>query len=46
MNDKLSEKCTDSRFYDPPICQVFVLDTHRVICASETETVGEVDGEW
>ena len=37
---------TNTKVYIPPTCQVILIETQRVICASGTEDVGEFDGVW
>lgn len=32
--------------YESPVCRVIPVETNRVICGSETEIVGEDEGEW
>ena len=46
MNNNLSKESAGIQSYAPPVCTVIIVGTQRVICGSETETVGEVDGEW
>ena len=36
----------DARSYISPVCEVILVETQGVICASATETVGETEGEW
>ena len=45
-NNNLSKEGADTQVYTPPVTQVIYIGTQRVICASETETVGETEGEW
>lgn len=42
----LSKESVDPEIYAPPVCDVIIVGTQRVICGSETETVGEIEGEW
>ena len=35
-----------AREYEPPVCEIFSVGMQRVICGSETEHVGEDEGEW
>ena len=35
-----------TKVYTPPVCEVFFVETHKILCASETENVGEYDGVW
>ena len=42
----LSKEIADIQVYESPICEVIILGAQRVICASETEIVGEDEGEW
>jgi len=46
MDNYLSRENADIKRYASPICVVTLVETQRVICGSETETVGETDGEW
>lgn len=46
MKSNLSKERVDFESYAPPICEVIPVGTQMVICASETETVGETEGEW
>ena len=34
------------RAYEAPACEIFTVGLQRVICGSETEHVGEDEGEW
>lgn len=45
-NSALHKESADTQVYTPPVCQVILVGTQRVICGSETESVGETDGEW
>ena len=42
--DNLSNENAHS--YAPPVCEEFYVGLEIVICASETENVGETEGEW
>lgn len=42
----LSNKIADFNVYESPTCEVFFVGTQKVICASDTETVGEDEGQW
>ena len=44
----LSKENAEAGGYESPICEVFFVDTRRVICASEppTEKVTEEEGQW
>ena len=42
----LSKENADIREYASPACEVFVIGPQKVICDSETEKVGEDEGEW
>lgn len=44
--NNLSKVGTDNQVYYPPICEVILDETQSIICESETETVGETEGEW
>jgi hypothetical protein len=46
QNDTLSRANAENREYESPACEMIVVGTQRVICASETEHVGEEDGQW
>ena len=48
MKNNLTKTSADIQAYTPPVCEVILVGTQRVICASETETeiVGEIEGEW
>ena len=46
INYNLNKKSTGTKVYTPPVCEVIYVETHKIICASETENVGEFDGEW
>ena len=46
MRNNLTKTSADIQAYTPPVCEVILVGTQRVICASETETVGETEGEW
>ena len=35
-----------ARGYEAPVCEIFGVSVQRVICDSETEKVGEDEGEW
>ena len=45
-NNNFSTENAEAKSYASPICQLIDVDTQRVICASETEKVGETEGEW
>lgn len=32
--------------YDAPVCSVLSVGTQSIICSSETEKVGETEGQW
>jgi|GEM_PF-6219432 len=36
----------DRKGYVSPVCNVFFVGPQRIICDSETEKVGEDEGEW
>jgi len=42
----LNEKATSIKPYECPTTETFFVGVQRVICASETEKVEEIDGEW
>ena len=42
----LSEETADINVYESPICEVHFMGTLKVICDSDTEHVGEDEGEW
>lgn len=44
--NNLSKEDADIQVYTPPVCQVILVRTPRVICGSETEKVTEIEGEW
>ena len=44
--DNLPNENATAHSYAPPVCQEFYVGTQRIICASETEKVGETEGEW
>ncbi len=46
MTNDLFQKGADIQLYNPPVCEVILDETQRVICESETEIVGETEGEW
>ena len=47
MNNNTSRRGnTGALNYATPVCQELHVDTQGVICASDTETVGEDEGEW
>lgn len=46
MNNNLSKESAGIQSYAPPVCKVILVGTQRVICTSETENVGETEGEW
>lgn len=45
-NNNLTKTGTDIQVYTPPVCEAILVGTQRVICASETEKVNDIDGEW
>lgn len=45
-NNNLTKEGADTKVYTPPVTQELLIDTQRVICASETEKVNDIDGEW
>ena len=45
-NNNFSTENAEAKSYSSPICQVINVDTQGVICASETEKVTEIEGEW
>jgi hypothetical protein len=44
--DYLSKGIADAQGYESPVCEVLFVGTQKVICASDTEVVGEDEGEW
>ena len=46
QNDTLSRANADIKEYETPVCRCIIIGSQRVICASDTEIVGEDDGEW
>ena len=42
----LSKEIADVNVYESPVCEVIMMGAQRVIYASETEIVGEDEGEW
>jgi hypothetical protein len=46
QENTLSKETAEVRGYYAPGCRVIPLVTQRVICGSETEVVGEDEGEW
>ena len=48
MTNNLSKEGAYILLYRPPVCEVILEETQRVICESESETelVGEIEGEW
>lgn len=44
--NNLTKTGADNQAYTPPVCKAILVGTQRVICASETEKVGETEGEW
>ena len=46
LNNTLSRAKADIQEYESPVCEMFFVGAQRVICASETEIVGEDEGEW
>ena len=45
-NNNQFKEIADTREYDAPNCEVYFVGPQRVICDSETEKVGEDEGEW
>ena len=45
-NNNFSTENAEAKSYSSPICQVIDVDTQGVICASETEKLTEIEGEW
>ena len=45
MNNHLPIEKAAAQAYVPPVTQEIFVGTQRVICASETEKVGETNGE-
>ena len=39
----LNKESKGTKVYTPPFCEVFIVETHKILCASETENVGEYD---
>lgn len=46
MNNFRLKETETVNFYESPVCRVISVGTSRVICGSETEIVGEDEGEW
>ena len=46
QNNTLSRAKADIQEYESPVCKKIFVGTRRVICASDTEVVGENEGEW
>ena len=44
--NSLTKEGADVQVYTSPVCEVILVGTQRVICASETEKVTDEDGEW
>jgi len=42
----LSKETSDIDIYMSPVCEVIFVGAQKVICASDTEVVGEDEGEW
>lgn len=42
----LTKETTGTKAYTPPVCEVIDLEAQKIICASQTESVGENDGVW
>lgn len=42
----LSKEISGIQVYEAPVCEVVYLGAQKVICASDTEVVGEEEGEW
>lgn len=45
-NSNLLKEKAGALSYESPVCLVYYVETHKVICASETENVDEILGEW
>ena len=45
-NQNLFIETAEVRVYDSPLCEEILLGPQKVICASDTEVVGEDEGEW
>ena len=45
-SNNFSTENAEAKSYASPICQVIDVGIQRVICASETEKVTEIEGEW
>ena len=45
-NSNLSKESTGDQCYAPPVCQVYYVEPRQLLCASQTETVDEIEGEW
>ena len=45
-SNNFSTENAEAKSYASPICQVIIVGTQRVICASETEKVTETESEW
>ena len=46
QNNTLSRAKADIQEYESPVCEMIFVGAQRVICASDTEVVGENEGEW
>ena len=46
MKNNLTKTSADIQAYTPPVCEVILEEIESVICASETEKVTEIEGEW
>lgn len=45
-NSKLQKEDVVGRFYTPPVCRFFYFEPGQFMCVSQTEPVGEIEGEW
>ena len=45
-SNNLPNGMAGARSYVPPVCKEFYVGAQSIICASETEIVGETEGEW
>ena len=45
-NSNLLKEKAGTLSYVSPVCLVYYVETQKVICASETEKVDEIIGEW
>lgn len=46
QSNTLSKSNADIQEYESPVCRVIIVGAQKVICASDTEVVGEDEGEW